>query len=132
LWPGLALAAAACAAPCSAQLAAGVVDHQTSFPALNQRFTGQDGQPHGRVLIQLTVEAGVFYFQTPGHLRAYSHRYRYTVRNLDFPGGDENVITRFAAAFCGAAPILDPAGVVAGVGDPSTWSASASANDSPA
>jgi uncharacterized repeat protein (TIGR01451 family) len=107
---------------CHAHLAAGGREHPTDFGSFAWSLRNESFQNLGRVRLQLIVEGGVFLVASPGRLRAYSHRYRYIVRNLDLAGGDESTIVSFAPFYCGAAPVTELPALSQGGGDPSTWS----------
>jgi uncharacterized repeat protein (TIGR01451 family) len=122
-WFLLALALIGSAPPCRAQTGTNGPVQSTEFPAFIRTLRDRNLQPIGQVRIQLVVETGAFYFAETGRLRAYSHRYRYRLRNIDLPGGDDNFITRFAPAFCLTSPILLAPQVLSGDGDPLKWMA---------
>jgi uncharacterized repeat protein (TIGR01451 family) len=106
-----------------AHLANGGREHPTDFGSFAWPLRNEGFQTHGRVRLQLIVEGGVFFVASTGRLRAYSHRYRYTLRNLDLAGGDESTIVSFAPFYCGLAPVTERPAVSQGGGDPSTWTA---------
>src|SRR5439155_25095330 len=83
----------------------------------------RDRIPHGRARLQLTVEAGDFFVATAGRLRAYSHRYVYTVGNMAVLDDPQNTLTQFTPLFCPTGAVLQPATISAGDGDDSGWSA---------
>jgi hypothetical protein len=114
--------ALAAPAPATAHTEWGELPHPTTPPLIARPLEDFDDLQHGIARLALRIDGGPFFVTQEHRLRAFQHRYTYTLGLADLPGSEALVLSLFSPPTCGVPYVALPPTHVAGPrGRPERW-----------